>query len=582
MTDRPSILLLCDDRREHAANVLQHIAALRHRSRHDVHTFNPVGTDGTGGPELEDFDVVVIHYTLVITLDSYFPPALRDRVASFTGLKVQFIQDEYRWIDAITECMRQLGIAVLFTLVPEHEVEKVYGPRLPGVQTVTTLAGYVPDELVGRPVPPLAARPLDVGYRGRTPPYWLGSFGQEKAEIGRGFLARAAKYGLRCDIGWTETDRIYGDRWIRFLTSCRATLGTESGATIADYDGSVERGVLEYLATDPTASFEDVARDVLAPYEGNLDLKVISPRQFEAAALRTALVLFPGGYSGLLEPLRHYIPLAKDFSNMDEVAARLRDLDELEAMVDRTYEDLVASGRSSLSAFVAEFDDLVEAKAEERVRDRQPTSRPSARHRARRVRSLRNPLIALYRASCALAALRLVARRRALRRLGLAWARSADARAAVPARRLANDLFKLAIVLDARAGRLGVGTPFGIQARYDAREQRLVLGSRPPDGNAASRPREPATGSSLASSLADGSLQEILWNHAAFGDYVWAPTLTGRKFAVHVGYHAMNGVHSFRALVLLAPRFPDLVAAALAPLTASSPASSDAVLDPVH
>ena len=50
-----------------------------------------------------------------------------------------------------------------------------------------------------------------------------------------------------------------------------------------------------------------------------IDLRTISPRHFEAAAFRVCQVLFEGRYAGVMEPMRHYIPLRKDFSNFDEV-----------------------------------------------------------------------------------------------------------------------------------------------------------------------------------------------------------------------------------------------------------------------
>ena len=174
-------MLLCDDDPEHAGNVLDHIHALERHSRHHVVSVNPRVGDRGARIDLDHFDVVVIHYTLVVTLDSYLPFELAERITQFPGLKVQFIQDEYRWVDEITARMRELGIDVLFTCVPEDVVPAIYGQRLPGVQTVTTLAGYVPDQLVGRRVPPLEARAIDVGYRGRAVPYWLGGSGRTKS-----------------------------------------------------------------------------------------------------------------------------------------------------------------------------------------------------------------------------------------------------------------------------------------------------------------------------------------------------------------------------------------------------------------
>src|SRR5713101_758863 len=197
--------------------------------------------------------------------------------------------------------MRDIGIHVLYTLVPEPEIPKIWDEsRLPGVLKVNTLAGYVPEALVERRVPAFEARPLDIGYRGRVLPYWLGRIGQEKALIAQGVLAHADRWGLKVDLGWREGDRIYGRSWVDFISSCKATLGTESGATITDFDGSIERSVKRYVADHPQADFEEIHREVLARFEGNVWMNVISPRIFEAVALRTGLILFSGEYSGVL------------------------------------------------------------------------------------------------------------------------------------------------------------------------------------------------------------------------------------------------------------------------------------------
>src|ERR1700751_5334630 len=142
----------------------------------------------------------MVHYTIVATSDVYLAPWFRGQLAGFGGLKVQFIQDEYRWVDATTARTRELGIDVVYSSVPTNAVPDVYGARLPGVDVLPTLTGYVPAELEDRPRQPLGGRPLDVVYRGRSIPYWLGRLGQDKVAIGREFLARAAVTDLRCDI----------------------------------------------------------------------------------------------------------------------------------------------------------------------------------------------------------------------------------------------------------------------------------------------------------------------------------------------------------------------------------------------
>jgi hypothetical protein len=353
------VLLLGDDRRSHANTVLDHIGAFSSFSRHEVRLFNPVGMRDSVALDFSDFDVVVVHYSLILSNPRYVSDAFREKLRRYRGLKMQFIQDEYRWVDRATAASRDAGIDVLFTCAPEPAAGQLYDERLPGVRRVKTLTGYVPVSLERRPPIPLGDRVLDVAYRGRDLPFWLGRLTQEKTLIAQGFLARAASYGLNVDIAWREGDRLYGEKWINFISSSRATLGTESGATIADFDGRVEALVSAYLESHPGAGYEEVHDAVLRPYEGNVVVNVISPRVFEAAALGTALVMFPGTYSGIVSGGEHYIVLEKDFSNMDEVATQLKDPASLVSLTERAYRDLVASGRWSYAAFVRDFDDVV-------------------------------------------------------------------------------------------------------------------------------------------------------------------------------------------------------------------------------
>ena len=251
------VLLLADVRpdgldfigRRLAGTMLDHIDALSRRSRHHVYCLNPRGWNAPQTIEFDTFDVLVIHYSISIIDDTYLPPVFRERIRAFPGLKVIFIQDEYRQVNTYVDSMINLGVHVLFTCVPEVSIDAVY-PRLRdrGVKIVPTLTGFVSDELAMRPRRPLRERPLDVVYRGRIVPYELGDLGNEKVEIAKRFMDEAKRYGLAVDIDWREEARIYGDRWIDFMSSGRATLGTESGASIVDFDGSIAAAVEAYRA----------------------------------------------------------------------------------------------------------------------------------------------------------------------------------------------------------------------------------------------------------------------------------------------------------------------------------------------
>ena len=112
---------------------------------------------------------------------------------------------------------------------------------------------------------------------------------------------------------------------------------------IAEYRELTARGV------KPTV--DDLT--TLERWDGVVDLRTISPRHFEAAAFRVCQVLFEGHYAGAMEPMRHYIPLRKDFSNFDDVVAALRDDALRRELTDNAHRDLIASGAYDYAPFVA-------------------------------------------------------------------------------------------------------------------------------------------------------------------------------------------------------------------------------------
>ena len=365
-----NILLLCNRPIDgvNAATITDHMDAFVQLSRHRYHQLSIRG-ELPAKLDLSRFDAIVIHYTILLSHrgDGYLSAVAADRIAAFSGLKVAWIHDEYHRVNEVIDKLEYLRINVLFSLVPPSLLSMVYPlSRLPRVRKETVLAGYVSDRFLRTSPPPIAQRPVHVGYRGRRPPYWLGAHAQEKVFIGQEFQKRAQRHGLATDISVEEHDRIYGRDWIRFLCSCRATLGVESGASIVDCDGELERKVDSYLADHPSATFAEVRNKFLEGIDGSIVINPISPRAFEAAATKTAMVLFEGTYSGILQPWRHYIPLKKDFSNFEDVVAKIKDPVFLQDLVDRTYQEIALNSSYHYRSLVDLADRLVEEEAKNR------------------------------------------------------------------------------------------------------------------------------------------------------------------------------------------------------------------------
>ncbi len=107
---------------------------------------------------------------------------------------------------------------------------------------------------------------------------------------------------------------------------------SRAGPSVFDFDGAVAARTESFaalverphpipaLARKP--SYEMLRDRFFAGREDQIDIAQISPRVFEAIALRTLVIAYPGRYSGVLEPWRHYVPLDKDHGNMAQVARR--------------------------------------------------------------------------------------------------------------------------------------------------------------------------------------------------------------------------------------------------------------------
>lgn len=352
------ILVLCDVYRDSPNTIVDHVGSFGKYSRNSIFYFNPRYRKIPFWLNLDDFDVIVIHYSIYILTDYYIDASWRMAIAYSRALKVQFIQDEYRQVCMFRERMRELKVDVLFTCIPEAEIDKVYPEtELPGVIKINTLTGYVPERYVGIKQKPIEERSVDVGYRARGIGFWwLGELYQEKSRIGLQFIENIKGAGLKCDISSREKDRIYGKKWIDFLQNCKCTLGTESGASVIDFTGDIEKRVKEYCCIRPAASFEEVQNLFFKDLEGQIRMNQISPRIFEAIACRTALILFEGEYSGVIEPGKHYVQLKKDFSNIENVFEAIRNIDVLKTLTDKAYTDIILSGAYSYRSFISFFD----------------------------------------------------------------------------------------------------------------------------------------------------------------------------------------------------------------------------------
>lgn len=361
MVSVPKNVLFCYSRLPSFTNAVRdYVQAFGDYSSHSIHYHDM--DSGQLDFDLETFDCILINYC-VWASRRVISAARAEKITKFCGQKIAILQDEYEYFLWHEKTLIELGINTIVTCVPEVHWSDVFrNDAFRRVTFINALTGYVPDSLLNLPnsAKPLAERDWTLGYRSRPVPYTYGRLTQEKLLIGQRMKQICAERSIPANIEVTEESRIYGAAWPEFVGNCRAVLGSESGSNVFDFDGSIKPTIEAFLKEHPDADFESVHERFLQGRDDTIRMNQVSPRIFEAIALKTGLVLFEGTYSGVVRPWEHFIPLKKDFSNMDEVFSALADLPSLEAMIQRAYDDVIASGRYHFRNFIGMLDAHIE------------------------------------------------------------------------------------------------------------------------------------------------------------------------------------------------------------------------------
>jgi hypothetical protein len=354
------LLLYHHPLRQGASTIMEHVNAFKKYSHFNVWNVNTE----LGFPEglkRAQFKTLVLHYSLFVPPRYYLDKNFLNYIDTCPHTyKIAFFQDEHRFCQQRFAFINRCKIDCVYTLLEPQYFSYVYQKYTKVKKLIYTLPGYVSEDLIAvaqKMRKSENGRKIDVGYRARQLSFYMGEGAQEKHEIGIRFRERANASGLKTDIETDERRRIYGRRWYEFLANCRAVLGVEAGVSIFDLEDKVRLECERLISENPRIGFDEVSKSVLQPWEGNVPYRTISPRHFEAAAFHVCQILFEGRYSGIMQPMVHYIPLKKDFSNFDDAILMFKDSTLRSELTKNAYQDLIESGKYSYRRFVQEIFD---------------------------------------------------------------------------------------------------------------------------------------------------------------------------------------------------------------------------------
>ena len=292
-----------------------------------------------------EVDLLIINYDFLNYRFTALWPYIKNRhleIARKAKKTVAIAQDDF-WANKHLDdwCMHWKVDRILAAI--DSDLDILYPRSVRTKEIKTALTGYVRTS-ASAPSAPIVQRPIDLGQRVREMPPHLGRLAQAKARQAVAMAEAATNAGYIVDVSTHVEDSFLGEDWMRFLRRCKFTVGMKGGASLNDPRGRIHTKVQAYKMRFPHASFDDIEQHCFPGKDGKHEFTAISPRLFEAAAAGACQILQRDDYLGVLEPWRDYIPLERDFSNMSDVLAAMKDLEQAQEIADSAYSSLVVSG----------------------------------------------------------------------------------------------------------------------------------------------------------------------------------------------------------------------------------------------
>lgn len=288
-----------------------------------------------------DFDLILLDVTMLCarwSSNSKFEKLKEEYafVKDSNAIKIAFPQDEYDCSKILDDWMVEWKVDIVYSVISDNW--SILYPRYHSVGCIKlAFTGYIDESLIDWPKKTFDSRSLDIGYRAKNLLPYFGRIGQIKSSIAYELLKKtSAIKNLNLDIAVGDKSTLYGKDWLDFINNSKFTLGTNSGSSLLDPTGVIQKKVRKFLFKNPKASFEEVEAQCFPAEDGIYEFTAISPRVMEAALLNSCQILVEGRYSDFMVPWENYIPIKPDASNWDEVYLAMSDYSYVQKIIKET------------------------------------------------------------------------------------------------------------------------------------------------------------------------------------------------------------------------------------------------------
>ena len=311
-------------------------------------------------------DVVVLHTTLLSlrygseALYVYFRKRLQWMERDNT-LKLAFPQDERYFNEYLQDWLNALGGSVhLYSVFGKDSevLNKIYPKLSSKVTVMPCLTGYISDYDLSIEASDWQKRRLDILYRAKRLPPWVGRYGQLKTKIAEELIRICQKTSLNTDVSIEKKDIFLGRDWMNVLRESKYLIGCEAGGSALDPNGLITKFSNQVKTrTGRFPSFNEIDDQFSKDWDGH-EFRAMGPKNLEAVVSKTCQVLVAGEYSGVLVANRHYIPVKEDLSDLDDVLSALND-ERGQQIAETAYQEIALNKVFTYQGFISEVSDRI-------------------------------------------------------------------------------------------------------------------------------------------------------------------------------------------------------------------------------
>ena len=327
-------------------NVREHISAIQMVPDLRIKLIDPI-TEKWDGRDLSCASGIIIHYSVSPIWNSIWHPNNVAKIRHFSGIKIVFVQDEYRQVNRFQELCATMGIQYVFSSVNA----KTWATHYPdlvriGVQFEKTLPGYVSNSLKDLCFTYPSMKEKYIGYRSRKVPFYLGKHGRQKVELDVSLRSLVGRSNWIIDSSVIEEKRLARTKWYDYLSKTRVSPTVEGGSSTWDFTGELEEKGRQ--AEIEGESFDEFYQRFLIRVDGKIDYKTSSPRIFESAAVGSVILAVDGDYDGLLQNNYNCL-MIETLDHLEDALIQLEDESFCDFLAENARMSLIDEARNNFS-----------------------------------------------------------------------------------------------------------------------------------------------------------------------------------------------------------------------------------------